>query len=433
MLPARLDGEPDGGGLFRNQVMVEQQSMWLGTVMLASRRSHVAMAMFALAAVGLLGMLLCASYTRTVRVGGLLVSEPGLVRMFAPQQGVLVRIDVHEGDRVVQGASLLVLSTDLQTEALGDTSEEVVRRLRSRRESMVSVRRGQQKLQARQEESLQEQLEAVESARNHLDRELILASSRLALARQRVQRQEQLYASRVTSVQVRDQAQDNALRQEADQQSLERERAVLAREHAGLVADLASLPLRNAAELAETDRTIAALDQEIAETEARRQIVVTAPQDGIVSSVQAEVGSSVGMSVPLLSIIPAGSTLRAELFAPSRAIGFVTPGQSVLLRYEAFPYQKFGRYEGQVVRVSHTSVSAAELPQQLSGLNTLYDGTAPIYRITVALARQEANAYGRPVALQPGMQLEADVLVEKRRLIEWVFDPLYTLTGRMQG
>jgi len=80
--------------------------------------------------------------------------------------------------------------------------------------------------------------------------------------------------------------------------------------------------------------------------------------------------------------------------------------------------------------VSRAALSSAELPQQLSGLTSLYDPKAPIYRITVALTRQTAVAYGKAVPLQPGMQLEADVLIEKRRLIEWVFDPLFTLTGR---
>jgi membrane fusion protein len=39
-------------------------------------------------------------------------------------------------------------------------------------------------------------------------------------------------------------------------------------------------------------------------------------------------------------------------------------------------------------------------------------------------------AYGQPAPLQPGMQVEADVMIESRRLIEWVFDPLFTLTGK---
>ena len=45
-------------------------------------------------------------------------------------------------------------------------------------------------------------------------------------------------------------------------------------------------------------------------------------------------------------------------------------------------------------------------------------------------ASQTATAYGAPVPLQPGMQLEADVLIERRRLIEWMLDPLLTLTGK---
>jgi membrane fusion protein len=101
----------------------------------------------------------------------------------------------------------------------------------------------------------------------------------------------------------------------------------------------------------------------------------------------------------------------------------------VLLRYQAFPYQKFGFYEGHIVDISRSALSPSELPQQLSGLTSLYGSTEPVYRITVVLAKQTATAYGQPVALQPGMQLEADVLIETRSLIEWALDPLYTLTG----
>jgi membrane fusion protein len=121
------------------------------------------------------------------------------------------------------------------------------------------------------------------------------------------------------------------------------------------------------------------------------------------------------------------------LFSPSRAIGFVRPGQRVLLRYQAFPYQKFGQYEGTVVYVSRSAISPGELSQQLAGLTSLYGANVPVYRITVSLAHQAVTAYGQPIPLQPGMELEASVVIESRRLIEWVFDPLFTLTGKWQG
>ncbi|MBV8574268.1 MAG: HlyD family secretion protein, partial [Acetobacteraceae bacterium] len=125
-----------------------------------------------------------------------------------------------------------------------------------------------------------------------------------------------------------------------------------------------------------------------------------------------------------------GSKLKAQLFAPSRVVGFLRPGQRVLLRYEAFPYQKFGHYEGTVTSVSRSATSPSLLSQQVSGLTGLFASNAPVYEINVALARQSVMAYGKPVPLQPGMQLEADVLIEKRHLIEWVLDPIFTLTGK---
>lgn len=421
------------GELFRIEAVAEQRTMWLGTVLLAPRASHNAMAVFALAVVGLLGLLLFGSYTRTARVGGLLVSAPGLVRVFAPQQGVLVRLYVHEGDTVTRGMPLLELSTELQTQAQGDTRVAVVRRLQSRRDSLLSVRRGQEQLQASQAENLAKRLQAGQEVQTRLSQELALLRSRFVLASQTIDRQQLLYKSRLVSVQTLNQAQDFLLQIASQQQSLERQKATLEQERVTLAADLVNLPLKNQAELGEIDRTISTLEQEIAETEARRQISVTAPQDGTVSAVQAELGGNANTTVPLLSIIPAGSTLQAQLFAPSRSIGFVAPGQSVLLRYEAFPYQRFGRSEGTVASVSRAAISPAELPQQLTGLTTLYDANAPIYRITVALTQQSVTAYGKPVPLQPGMQLEADVQLERRRLYEWVFDPLYTLVGRQQG
>ena len=55
----------------------------------------------------------------------------------------------------------------------------------------------------------------------------------------------------------------------------------------------------------------------------------------------------------------------------------------------------------------------------------------PLYRIKAALAAQIDRRL-RPAAsrLQPGMQVEADILLDRRRLIEWIFEPLLSLAGR---
>jgi membrane fusion protein len=128
-----------------------------------------------------------------------------------------------------------------------------------------------------------------------------------------------------------------------------------------------------------------------------------------------------------LSIVPAGAKMQAYLYAPSRAIGFVKPGDKVQMRYQAYPYQKFGQAQGTVAFVAKVALSGNEL----TGLAQQANGGEPLYRITVDLSAQTVKAYGRQQALQAGMLLDADILQEKRRLYEWVLEPLYTLSGKL--
>jgi membrane fusion protein len=346
---------------------------------------------------------------------------------------VLVRLYVREGQEVEKGAPLALLSAELQSEAVGATRKEIVRGLSSRRASMEAEKERQRRLYAQQSEELGKRLQAIALERAHIDREIKLQIDLVALAERGAARQRELREKQLSPEPRLQAAEENKLEQAVKLQTLERSRAMIDRETSRLEAEHRDLPFKHQTQVAEIERAMALLDQEIAEAESRREFVIAAPADGTVTAIQAEPGGNAGTMAPLLSIVPAGSKLEAQLFSPSRAVGFVRPGQQVLLRYHAFPYQKFGYYEGTVASVSRSAINPSELPQQLSGLTSLYGANEPVYRITVALAHQNAMAYGMPAPLAPGMQLEADVLIETRRLIEWVFDPLFTLTGRWRA
>jgi membrane fusion protein len=210
------------------------------------------------------------------------------------------------------------------------------------------------------------------------------------------------------------------LEQHSGLEMLERDSAALARLETELDERLETLQPRYANAVAELERALAGGERESAENDVRRATTVTAPQPGTVTGLSADVGQSVQAGAVLARIVPNEPKLAAELFAPSRAVGFVTVGDEVRLRYSAFPYQKFGHARGTV-----TSVSAATI----AGDAAL--GVEPVYRVAVALESQTVTAYGLPRPLLPGMAVEADVLSERRRLYEWVLEPLYALTGRI--
>jgi membrane fusion protein len=431
--PRQLTGPPTGlsmpTNLFRGEALAGRQAQWLGRVVLAPRPSHRLFTLFGLLAIaGVLALLWFGSYTHKARITGWLVPDLGLIRVVAPQPGIVTEVYVKEGDDVASGAPLLLLSTEVESE-VGATRKQVVRRLRDRRDSLTAERVRELQLSTQQTEVGAARLAAMTAEHDQLQRGIEIQQARVQLADKTFEQMRELRVKQLVTEQRLQAAEQDKLDQAVKLKEYQRKLAEVDLDLAKLRGELKELPLREQTQLGETDRNIAALDQELAEAESRRQILLTAPQAGTISAIQAAPGSNVSTTVPLLSIVPAGSELQAQLFSPSRSIGFVQVGQRVLLRYQAFPYQKFGFYEGRVVDVSRAALSPSELPQQLSGLTSLFGNTEPVYRITVALAKQTATAYGKPVALQPGMQVEADVLIETRSLIEWVLDPLYTLTG----
>lgn len=211
---------------------------------------------------------------------------------------------------------------------------------------------------------------------------------------------------------------------------LERTAAAAARDLTKVQADSRDQLIQAQRDQEGASRGIASLEQDLTENEARRQIVVRAPQDGVITAINVELGQTVTASQTLVSLLPKDTQLIAELYAPSRAAGFVKPGMDVLIRYPAYPYQKFGQHAGRVKEVSSTAMHPEELPL-LRPLAAPGNAGEPLYRVRVVLDRQAVTAYGNQQPLKSGMALDASILLEKRRLYEWVLEPLYTVTGRL--
>jgi membrane fusion protein len=51
--------------------------------------------------------------------------------------------------------------------------------------------------------------------------------------------------------------------------------------------------------------------------------------------------------------------------------------------------------------------------------------------VVVALEREDVDAYGKKMPLRPDMLLKADIILERRTLVQWILQPL--LSARLQG
>jgi membrane fusion protein len=171
---------------------------------------------------------------------------------------------------------------------------------------------------------------------------------------------------------------------------------------------------------------LATLEQESIESASSREVAILAPADGVVSVQMAKRGESVQAGQPILSVLQANSRLEAELAVPSSAIGFVSPGDRVRLRYEAYPFQKFGQYLGTIRRVGRSPTVSAGVVAAAGSARA-----DTVYKVVVELDSQYVTAYGKHERLMPGMSLQADILGERRNLIDWIFEPLYSLRGNV--
>ena len=420
-----------GSSLFRSEALDHQRPQWLGTILVEPRVGSSRFVYFAVIAASLVLLLLIfGSYTKKQRVNGWLVPNLGVARIVAPQPGIVSEIHVIEGETVSKGTPLVTLSSDVQTRAFGTTRAEVVRKLEMRRDSMAEQKSVERGMLEKREDELMQRAEALREEEASLERQIRIQKNIIQLSEDTLKGLQPYQKQGYISLRRVRQVQREKLDQAARLESLARSLSASKRDRLQVERELDELPFRRKRQLSQVERNVASLDQQLAEAESRRQVVITAPQDGTITSIQTEPGGPVNTQLPLLSLVPSGAVLQAHLFTPSRAIGFARAGQQVRLRYHAYPYQKFGSYEGQVASVSRAAVSPTELPSKLAGMARLATPNEPVYRVTVDLERQSAIAYGRDAPLQAGMQLEADLIIETRRLYEWILDPLYTLTGR---
>lgn len=415
--------------LFRPEALQGRQQAWLGSIQLLQPLSLKLLSAAAIAAVLLTCTFLSlAEYTRKARVSGYLVPDRGVLRISATQTATVLQREVSEGQAVKQGDVLFVLALDSANQA----EAGIAQNLTLRQQSLQATSDQQRQLARTQRLALEQRRAGLQRELGQMQTETALHEERLVLAREALARLQSLSHDKFISTAQVQTKREELLGLRAQAQTLERQREGVQRELQAADAQLLELPLRAQVQQGEIARDLAALQQQGLETEGRRRLVLRAPSDGIVSTLQAEAGQTVASGALLASLLPAQTQMLAQLFAPSSAVGFVRAEQTVRLRYQAFPYQKFGAQTGRVLQVSRTPLAPAELAQ-LNLPAALSQGLAsePLYRITVSLDRQSVAAYGHEQALAAGMQLDADVLLERRRLIEWIFEPLLSLAQRV--
>jgi len=414
--------------LFRDEAVESQRTQALGGIILVPRTSGWLLASVAtLLAVAVVAYLILGSYTRRVTVTGQIVPAQGLIRVHTPQVGLVLERHVQDGQPVAKGDLLFLLGSDRMGDGARELQADMARQVQERQRSLsADIERQRLMLNEevlllhRREQSLRHDARTVVGLIEQQQRRLDLAEDSQrrfhALARQDLIAGEEALQKEL-----------EASEQASRLQTLRRDALAVQRELGAVAQERENARLRHENQVAQLEREISLAAQELGEIESRRRVRLTAPEAGRATLVNAEVGQLVDTSQALVTVVPQTGQLMARLYAPSSSIGFVQPGDTVLLRYQAFPYQKFGQHEGVVRTVSTSALPSTELATAIGSGSA---GGEPLFAIEVDLRTAAIEANGQVRPLQAGMLLEADILQERRRLYEWMLEPLYSLTRR---
>ena len=418
----------DTQALFRPQAVEFQQQRLHGAIVLAGSVPATWLTLlFGAIALALVALFCLAGIDRKETVAGVVMPAAGLARVGAAQPGVVAERRVEEGQSVAAGEVLFVLSSERST-PLGETQQAVGASLSQRVAGLQDDHERQRRQVLERERVLAEAVMAAQRELHQLDEEIGLQQRRAALAEQTAARVLSMRDRGLVSSTDAEERQADVLEQRARLPALRRQRVQAQQHFEEQQAELRDLPLRAQREAAALERSLEELKQALAENEARRTLLVRAPHAGRVGAIAVQPGQPVQPGQVMAQIEPAGSPMEAELFVPSRAIGFIKPGTAVLLRYTAFPFQKFGQQRGTVHEVGRSALPPGDVHDLTRAPGA---GGEPVYRVRVRLERQTVQAHGQAQALKAGMQLQASLVLERRRLYEWMLEPLWTLGGRL--
>jgi membrane fusion protein len=408
--------------LFRQEAIEFQQHhrQWGELALLQPLSTKIMTWFITIVVAVVLAFLFLGHYARKETVVGYLTPVAGTSKVFVPQQGTIKEIYVKEGQQIEKGQPLFAV----ETSQIAANGQDVNTTMLDTLESQQNLLTNQIAAEQERTKSEQERLTALIAG---LETEISQLQAQIELQNEQIRVSDNLVSS-VTGLREKGYISELEFRQR-ELASLERKQKLnslnqqLAARHNQLTEtrySLQQLPTVMAQKIQSLRSDLSTTEQRIAEINGRRAYIIRAGAVGRVSTLQATVGQFADPRRLQLEIVPSDSVLQAELFVPTRAIGFVRPGQKVKMKYEAFPYQKFGTYTGQIIKVSHTIVTSADA----SGPIALRE---PVYRVTASLERTDIDAYGEKIPLQADMLLSADIILEHRSLVGWLLDPLLSV------
>ncbi|HBM3288586.1 TPA: HlyD family secretion protein [Klebsiella michiganensis] len=420
--------------IYRKEAIEYKKIHWKGkALLLAGIPAWLVTLLASLFLIALVLSLILCTFTQRIDVRGEVITLPHSVNVFAPQQGFVVNQHVKVGDIVNKGQTLYELDVSRNT-INGNVSAaqiEVINEKISNAEDIIS------KLTRNKAETLaalDKQLKTTSASLAETNR--MLATTQVGLNKMHTNLSsydKYLKDGLITKDQYNYQH-SLYFQQQSAYQSLVTQKMQLESQLTQTNSDKITKAADFDNQISSQHNQINDYKNQLVESNANGNLIIKATTNGKVESLAVTKGQMVENGSSLAQIKPTGDIeYYLILWLPNNTIPYVKPGDTINIRYDAFPADKFGQFPGKVISISSVPASRQEMAEYTNVNSGTSQQELALYKAIIKIKDKTFNYNGKTLTLSNGLKAQAVVFLEERPLYMWMFTPFYKMTQSVSG
>ena len=420
--------------IYRKEAIEYKKIPWKGkALLLAGIPAWLVTLLASLFLIALVLSLIFCTFTQRIDVRGEVITLPHSVNVFAPQQGFVVNQHVKVGDIVNKGQPLYELDVSRNT-INGNVSAaqiEVINEKIANAEDIIS------KLTRNKAETLtalDKQIKTTSASLAETNR--MLATTQVGLNKMHTNLSsydKYLKDGLITKDQYNYQH-SLYFQQQSAYQSLVTQKMQLESQLTQTNSDKITKAADFDNQISSQHNQINAYKNQLVESNANGNLIIKATTNGKIESLAVTKGQMVENGSSLAQIKPTGDIeYYLILWLPNNTIPYVKPGDTINIRYDAFPADKFGQFPGKVISISSVPASRQEMAEYTNVNNGTSQQELALYKAIIKIKDKTFNYNGKTLTLSNGLKAQAVVFLEERPLYMWMFTPFYKMTQSVSG
>lgn len=422
-----------GQKLFRQEAVDHQRSYWKGKVILFKGVSPFIISACCIAFMAILIVMLCFfKFTQRIDVVGEVITLPHPLNISSPQMGFISQQFIQVGDTVKKGDMLFELDVSKSTNAgnVSDTNISMVKAKIANAEEIIN------KLKVNKDDFIattKRQIQRYERSLAETDRLLTTAKQGLTKMEGALQNYNQYLKKGLINKDQYNNQHSLYVQQQNAFQSLSTQKMQLELQLTQSRSDITVKSAELDNQIASQYNQLSDFQSQLIETNANGKILVKSTIAGRVESIAVTPGQMVDAGSSLAQIKQLTDIkYYLLLWLPDNSLPYVKIGDTVNIRYDAFPSDKFGQFSGKIKSISSIPATRRELSEYSAG-QTNTNSQLTLYKTIIDIKENEFIYKNKKLALSNGLKAKSIVFMEERPLYQWLFSPAYKVAQSLTG